>query len=78
MEREEPKELELSLLALLDPVIERSSEGRLVLFPDSSARTAMTCLGSVLLPPWLSLPLLLPLPPLSAEPGYLLKGLNGS
>ena len=33
MEREEPKELELSLLALLDPVIERSSEGRLVLFP---------------------------------------------
>jgi len=42
MEREEPRELELSLLALFDPVIDRSSDGLLVLFPDSSARTAMT------------------------------------
>jgi len=77
MEREDPRELELSLLALLDPVMERSSEGRLVLFPDNSARTAMTCLGSVL-PPWPSLPLPPPPPPLSADPEYLLKGLNGS
>ena len=97
MEREDPRELELSLLALLDPVMERSSDGRLVLFPaidntsndrktvdlvlvfspDSSARTAMTCLGSVL-PPCPSLPLLPPPPPLSAEPEYLLNGLNGS
>jgi len=74
MEREDPRELELSLLALLDPVMERSSDGRLVLLPDSSASTAMTCLGSVL-PPW---PPLLPPPPLSAEQEYLLKGLNGS
>jgi len=50
MEREEPRELELSLLARLEPVMDRSSEGRLVLLPDSSARTAMTCLGSVLPP----------------------------
>jgi len=50
MEREEPRELELSLLALFDPVIDKSSEGRLVLFPDSSAKTAMTCRGSVLPP----------------------------
>jgi len=77
MEREEPRELELSLLALLDPVIDKSSDGRRVLFPDSSARTAMTCLGSVLPPVWLSLPLPA-LAPLSAEPEYLLNGLKGS
>ena len=35
MEREEPRELELSLLALFDPVIDRSSDGLLVLFPEN-------------------------------------------
>lgn len=49
MDNEEPRELELSLLALLDPVTDISSEGLLVLLPDNSARTAITCLGSELL-----------------------------
>jgi len=73
MDREEPRELELSRLARLEPVMERSSDGRLVLLPDNSARTAMICLGSVL-PPWPSRTLLGP-PPLSTDPEYLLKGL---
>ena len=33
MDKEEPRELELSLLALLDPVTDISSEGLLVLLP---------------------------------------------
>ena len=39
MEREEPRELELSLLALLDPVIDKSSDGRRVLFPEKVSRS---------------------------------------
>lgn len=76
MDRDDPSELELSLRALLDPVTD-SSEGRLVLLPDSSARAAITCLGSVLL--WSSLDCLASLPR-SGLRWYedLLKGLNGS
>ena len=49
MERELPRELELSRRARLEPLTEISSDGRRILLPESSARTAMTCLGSVLL-----------------------------
>jgi len=50
MEREDPKEEEESLRALLLPSPTDSSLGLLVRFPLSSARTAITCLGSVLFP----------------------------
>ena len=77
MEREEPREEEESLLALLLPSPTDSSLGRRALFPLSSASTAITCLGSVL-PPSPSPRPLAPPPPRSVEPPYRLKGLNGS
>lgn len=77
MEREEPREEEESLLALLLPSPTDSSLGRRVLFPLSSASTAITCLGSVL-PPSPSPRPLAPPPPRSVEPPYRLKGLKGS
>ena len=72
MDSEEPRELELSRRARLEPVTEISSDGRRILLPDSSARTAMTCLGSVLL---LSLSSLRLRSVLSTEQENLLKGL---
>jgi len=79
MEREEPKEEEESLRALLLPSPTDSSLGLLVRLPLSSASTAITCRGSVLLPS------LMPISSprriafdLSELLENLLKGLNGS
>jgi len=79
MERDEPKEEEESLRALLLPSPTDSSLGLLVRFPLSSARTAITCRGSVLLPSLMpiSSPLLIAFD-LSELLENLLKGLNGS
>jgi len=79
MEREEPKEEEESLRALLLPSPTDSSLGLLVRLPLSSASTAITCRGSVLLPSLMpiSSPLRMAFD-LSELLENLLKGLNGS
>jgi len=75
IEREEPRELELSRLTRFASL---SSDGLLALFPDNSASTAITCLGSVLLAICSSLEPLMLLSLLSAELRCLLKGLYAS
>jgi hypothetical protein len=76
MEREEPREEDESLRARLLPSPTDSSLGRRVLFPLSSASTAMTCLGSV---PCSSPRRCSPAPAMrSSEPPNRLKGLKGS
>ena len=78
MDRLEPREELESLLARLLPSPRLEPLGRRARFPDSSASTAITCLGSVLLPELASSPLPSPPDPLSTEPPNLLKGLKGS